>query len=222
MQQTCQHNRRGFTLVELLAVILIMGMLMLFAIPSFQSASRGGRARGAVFQLNTALSLARQTAITSRQNVHVLFPDDQAPLREGATELPYRAYAIYAERDGYVGTWNQLPAGVLFQDTFRLPRETSEALIRNIFLQHERYRKPVRYPTQDDAEDLILALTFQPHGALMHAGFNPRAVYVSDGWIITGTDGAIEDMGFPEEATVYGLEIRPESGQSRVREYNPE
>jgi prepilin-type N-terminal cleavage/methylation domain-containing protein len=225
VQNQNRHNRGGFTLVELLAVILIMGMLMLFAIPSFQSASRGGRVRSAVFQLNSTISLARQNAITSRQNVHILFPDSSISYGPETIDLAYRAYSLYGSRDGYLAEWRILPEGVVFQRDFRFSQETGNA-IRNIFLQTgTNYLKNVVFPSAEaNQSERVLALTFRPDGALDHAAFNPKGVYLTDGFIEPDFDNfTIPDSGvfFRTNVTVYAVEIRPESGQSRIREYNP-
>lgn len=57
-------SRAGFTLAELLAVMLIMVILLGMAASSFYGMGRGSRMRGAVSTLNTHLSLTRQYAIT--------------------------------------------------------------------------------------------------------------------------------------------------------------
>ncbi len=54
----------GFTLAELLAVMLIMLLLMSMAVGSFYGMGRGARIRGAVTSFNAALALTRQHAIT--------------------------------------------------------------------------------------------------------------------------------------------------------------
>ncbi len=57
-------GKRGFTLAELLAVMLIMVILMGMAVSAFYGMGRGARMRGAVSSFNTALSLTRQYAVT--------------------------------------------------------------------------------------------------------------------------------------------------------------
>lgn len=60
---------RGFTLLELLVTLLIMGIIAVWGIPSFQALGERTARTGAVNRLQTALGFARQTAITQRQPV---------------------------------------------------------------------------------------------------------------------------------------------------------
>jgi prepilin-type N-terminal cleavage/methylation domain-containing protein len=214
--------RAGFTLVELLAVILIMGMLMLIAIPSFQSANRGGRTRTATLQLNSAVSLARQTAITTRQNVHIIFPDSGLTYDESTVDLAYRSYAIYGARDGYMGEWRRLPEGVVFDNLFRPPGETGSGS-PNVFGQTGTGDfVDIGFPNDESTSlQRLLALTYRPDGTL-NTGINLRAAYITHGWVdLEAVGGGANAVQAIPDATVYGVEIRPESGQTRVREYNP-
>lgn len=217
---TLHRQKRAFTLIELMVVVGLIGLIMMFAIPAFQGADQGGRVRAAVFQLNTTINLARQTAITSRQNVHILFPTNAATASTDLSLVPYASYAVYGERDHYLGEWRKLPSGVVFDGRFTRGSESGPQ-IRNIFMQTTtNYTKTVRFPYTSDSNNFerIVALTYRPDGALSHAGFNPKAVYLSSGWVdVTGS--TVIQSNRPN-VTVFGIEIRPESGQSRMREYN--
>ncbi|QNI04119.1 GspH/FimT family pseudopilin [Halomonas sp. SH5A2] len=60
---------RGFTLLELLVTLLIMGIIAAWGIPSFQALGERTARTGEANRLQTALGFARQTAITQRQPV---------------------------------------------------------------------------------------------------------------------------------------------------------
>ncbi|MFN2410270.1 MAG: GspH/FimT family pseudopilin [Halomonas sp.] len=60
---------RGFTLLELLVTLLIMGIVAAWGIPSFQALGERTARTGEANRLQTALGFARQTAITQRQPV---------------------------------------------------------------------------------------------------------------------------------------------------------
>lgn len=106
--------KHGFTLAELLAVIVIMALLMAVVIPNISGMTRGASLRGATMQVRTALVQARQTAITRRADASVLFP----------TTIPndnpknYRAIAVMASNytgSWMVANWEFLPAGTVFK-----------------------------------------------------------------------------------------------------------
>jgi len=60
---TLRHQRAGFSLVELLLVVAVMGILMALAVPSLSSITSGRRLDLAGSQMADSLSLARQTAM---------------------------------------------------------------------------------------------------------------------------------------------------------------
>ena len=60
---TC--SERGFTLIELMIVIGIMGILMAFSVPAFSSLSGTLQLRGAAENIAAQLRLAREKAIAT-------------------------------------------------------------------------------------------------------------------------------------------------------------
>lgn len=60
----------AFTLVELLVVMVVIVTLMAVAVPAFIGIGRGAGMRTAVNNVRSTLSLARQWAITHRENVY--------------------------------------------------------------------------------------------------------------------------------------------------------
>lgn len=209
----------GFTLLELMVVIAVMAVLLGLTVPAFQGLGRGSRARTTAFQLNNAMSLARQLAITTRQDVHVLFPDSAVNYPAGSENLAYSAFAVYGVRDRYVGEWRKLPPGVVFHDTYKPSADKVASEPFNVFLQTgTNYLKYVAFPAITSPTQGMMALTFRADGALAHAGFNRKGAFITEGWLNTTPTLA---PGFRPGSTIYGLEIRPESGQTRTREYNP-
>jgi len=115
----------GFTLIELLIVIAIMALVIGFSIPAFTGMGEGAKIDGAARNLKQACALARQWAVTNRQNVYLLLPNSSAS--GAAADLKHRAYAIFTQTNGtaivtspqgeFIQDWNYLPKGVGFLNT---------------------------------------------------------------------------------------------------------
>jgi prepilin-type N-terminal cleavage/methylation domain-containing protein len=96
-------GRSGFTLIEMLTVLVIVGILIGFSVPAITHLSRSTALPGALRQIANEASLARQYAITHRV---------QAELRITNTQI-----AVSVFTNGFpVDKWNYLPAGT-FVDT---------------------------------------------------------------------------------------------------------
>ncbi len=59
-------SRSGFTLVETMVVVVLLGLLLAMAIPNFADSNRRRRTEGAANDLSTCLQLARQRTVASR------------------------------------------------------------------------------------------------------------------------------------------------------------
>jgi prepilin-type N-terminal cleavage/methylation domain-containing protein len=64
----------GFTVIELVVVIGVLGIISAIAIPNFLSYLQAAQTRGAAQEVATLLNQARQLAITRNRSVMVAFP----------------------------------------------------------------------------------------------------------------------------------------------------
>ena len=99
----CDLREGGFTLLELLVVLMIMSMVIGMSIPAFSSYVKGARLRSAAREISSAIMSARTEAITLRKDRTVQFRDTE------------RDFGIVKEVEviGGVETWT-LPPGVKF------------------------------------------------------------------------------------------------------------
>lgn len=77
-----RRQQHGFTLLELMAVLAILGIIMAGSIELFDSLVKGQRIRSASFELYTSLSVARSEAMKRGSNVTIV-PTDPADWSQG-------------------------------------------------------------------------------------------------------------------------------------------
>ena len=134
--------RSAFTLVELMAVIAIIGLMMLVALPAFQT-GQGSALISAARQFSNDLTLARQQGIARNWAVRLVIVTDRT-ISDSGTSIPalvtmqFRSYALMyqprttagwvqttppsnepnlpygRDRWYYVQNWKTLPANVIF------------------------------------------------------------------------------------------------------------
>lgn len=71
IQMSYRHSWQGFTLIEMLIALALMGILAAWGLPNFQALGERSAVASEVNRLQTALTLARNTAITQRSDVTV-------------------------------------------------------------------------------------------------------------------------------------------------------
>lgn len=74
----------GFTLIELMIVLVISSILLTMAVPSFSEVMRNNRLTTATNNLVTSFNLARSEAIKRRSNITVCASSDQAGCTGGS------------------------------------------------------------------------------------------------------------------------------------------
>lgn len=93
LDQSSELRRsRAFSLIELLAVIAIMGILAAIVVPSIRGVSSATELSVSAASIVDTLNLARQTALSANRPVEVRFYE--VP-RSGDQTLAYRAVGIY-------------------------------------------------------------------------------------------------------------------------------
>jgi len=102
--------RNGFTMIELLAVMAIMGIMMGITVVAFMNFGRHAAMKGAVLNVRTSLSLARQYAITHRVKTKFEFGNTNNPMN-----VRTGWYSITATNT-VVDPTNFLTEGVAFTD----------------------------------------------------------------------------------------------------------
>jgi prepilin-type N-terminal cleavage/methylation domain-containing protein len=117
MSASRQH---GFTLAELLSVLVIIAIVLSIALPAVTNLTKANALNAAAREVSNTLSLARQYAITHRIKTRVVFPFSQTTVSSLAPA--YLSYAVMTNNTSvdprtnwmYVTKWEQLPIGAVF------------------------------------------------------------------------------------------------------------
>lgn len=94
-RQLRSASESGYSLVEILVVIGMIGVLTLVTVPNFISLYRSSRMKSSLRNFTTVMRNARMTAVTRMERTKVTFTPDGT------------RYAIYESRDGGT-TWRQI------------------------------------------------------------------------------------------------------------------
>src|ERR1039457_6253592 len=117
-----KSRKAGFTLIEMLTVIVIIAIILGIGVPTFTNLMKSGGLTGASREVANALGLARQYAITHRTTTQVVFSysGTLVPLINADTtnRCPwYQSYAVVDVKAGtYISKWEHLPMGTVFLD----------------------------------------------------------------------------------------------------------
>jgi prepilin-type N-terminal cleavage/methylation domain-containing protein len=239
------HKSGGFTLTELLAVILIMGALTATLLPAFVTLTKTTGLSRAVFPLKGALRTARQHAMTHNTHVSVVFPHDSSfgAHTGGKSQLAYlytsparkrlylKAYNLFdhgfildsGAKGSWLGDWEYLPSGVVFSPD----EDPTHNIInrRDPGVNSRFFFFPYNYGSSDATKSLLPCITFRPDGTVISTSdLLQYSIFIE-----TGTTNA-ESNPAPASLTlegrqpaggrdVIGINIHPLTGELRVVEY---
>lgn len=92
-------NSRGFTLIELVVTVTVLGVLVSIAVPQFTEFVRNGRRTATINELVGSLSLARSEAVRRGVPVVVCKAVDDTACRSGAGDTWQAGWLVFVNTD---------------------------------------------------------------------------------------------------------------------------
>lgn len=193
-----RNGRGGFTLIELMVVIVIVAVLFAVALPMFENAGRKDTGQAAQQLVNT-MRLARQHAISRRQWTLVVFPTKDAQYSDYTKDINnldkcLRSYAVLAVTNNMDGTlkwgpshknrdpnpdemefefltdWRMLPEGMYFDDDDSLQKN---CLFGAEDFYHGAFDFPWDPAKPETHDGTMAAILFKPNGRAFLLKDNP-------------------------------------------------
>ena len=211
---------KGFTLVEMLVVVALMGLMLSLTIANFSDIGRGTKMRAAANELRSTIGLARQWAIANRESLFMLIPDDKASLYSGLPptekeQKQHRAYALYSKSKGYLRDWSYLPDGVYFVDQLNTTLVNPDPRIKpanNVLREGTLGKYP--FPTASSGTPTLNAIEFRPDGTLRSVDVAPYEFFLSEGIRLESGN-----YKWKTDTVVKGLEINTFTGNVQINDY---
>ena len=159
--KSVQSKNRGFTLIEVLVVLMIIAVIVAFTIPAMGPALKGSKLRQATDELEALLAGSHQLAITENTPVEIRFFKYEDPESPGSPRM-FRSYQSAQvitnpqdhNQDSYdLGEVKMLPSA------FVIAEKTYSTLVESEFLR----RDEMEIPRSKSAE--YVAFEFRPDGS---------------------------------------------------------
>jgi type IV fimbrial biogenesis protein FimT len=120
-------DRQGFTMIELLIVVAVIGILASLAAPSFSELIKSQRMKSMATDLNASLSLARSEAVKRNTNV-TLSPTTAGSWQDGwQISDPGPPASVIQVHSAFTGVTATGPASVTYQSSGRILGTTAPA-----------------------------------------------------------------------------------------------
>jgi len=105
-------RNRGFSLVELSIVLVVIGLSVSLIAPSFSRFSKTMELRGAVKKISTILRYCRSEAVNKGQTYHIIFDSDLREVRVLKTESSDEKEEDLKKEGKSARQMYRLPAGI--------------------------------------------------------------------------------------------------------------
>lgn len=142
-----KSRRNGFTLLEMLAVLFIIGIILSIAVPTFGPMMKTAKVKENAKLIYKTLEFARQYAINYGTDTIVAFAISNPS--GSPYNMAYRAYKVYVPSKGTVEDWKFLHSGLLIDSGSTIFGKT---LVN------------IPFPNDGDADGTVAQVTFSSNG----------------------------------------------------------
>lgn len=129
MSRHVVRKSAGFTLVELMIVVVIVAILMAIAAPSFFRIIQENETRTQASRVVTAMNVARSSSVENNTPVSVCASNDQATCTGSSDGMPLDGFLVFIDNDKdqvvdsgdgdiIVQVYDGLPSGYYLKDGF--------------------------------------------------------------------------------------------------------
>lgn len=146
--KSLRQSISGFTIVEMMVVMTVIGILAMYAVSNFTSLNQSQQAKNASFELFTSLGLARSEAIKRNANV-TLTPTDASNWGKGWTITTITPVTLAIDtiksQEALKGVNVTLgPASVVYARTGRMAAATAPAFQLDVSPVNTNVRRCIR------------------------------------------------------------------------------
>ena len=181
LQQIREGRQRGFTLVEVLVVLMIVSMLIVLSIPAMKGLTSTAGMSTAIRHISSMMTLARSHAIAKRTIVRFGI----VTAWENDSEAAYRKYGLWEwdrAQEEFVpfNEWKTLPPGLVFENSRGDYLRTSDyarkdgSSVRGDFLPSRDAESFIQEVRSDRVR--VVFFEFTPSGGVRFPGGEERNV----------------------------------------------
>ena len=202
------NNHTGFTLVELLAVIIIIGLLIAVSVPSLSRITQANALSNGTRQFSDQVAMARTYALVNAQNVYLLVPYFDSLNTTMPTNYCYTSYGFCASNRWagvdtftYIDEIKYLPSGAIFSDK-----------ISNVSTQAFQFP----YTNNPPIYVNVWCVKINPYGQITPLTARPT-FFITQGYVNTNSGAAVPTQTYPGSNMI---EINPFTGKAIVTKNN--
>jgi prepilin-type N-terminal cleavage/methylation domain-containing protein len=201
-------NHSGFTLVELLAVIIIIGLLIAVSVPSLSRITQANALSNGTRQFSDQVAMARTYALVNAQNVYMLVAYSDSRNTTLPSTYCYTAYGFCVSaispllqnvdplsQVSYIDAIQYLPSGAIFSDR-----------ISNVSTQS------IAFPSRTNTPVYVWCVQFNKYGQIQPLTSWPR-FHLTQGYALTNGATATPTSTYQGDNQI---DINPLTGKATV------